>query len=166
MAADRIKALTAPHQIKPTSTSRHSAWRPNRGRRSTYQGGISVQTSGTGSIGPQLFRTSVSCTSSRSLSLAQSARELIEWERQARAVQWCSDFTRCALVQDSGLCLDISHCDSHEQRPTWRAGRRDDFVPTPGNSATLIYRNAGRALFGKYSCLIKGERDDRQHGFD
>jgi len=46
---DRIKALTTPHQIKPTSTSRHSAWRLNRGRRSTYQRGDSVQTTGTGS---------------------------------------------------------------------------------------------------------------------
>ncbi len=34
-AADRTKALTTPHQIKPTSTSRQSAWRPNPGRRST-----------------------------------------------------------------------------------------------------------------------------------
>src|SRR5258708_39912500 len=49
MAADRIRALTTPHQIKPTSTSRHSAWRPNQGRRSTYRRGESVQTSGTSS---------------------------------------------------------------------------------------------------------------------
>ena len=28
-AADRTKALTTPHRIKPTSTSRHSAWLPN-----------------------------------------------------------------------------------------------------------------------------------------
>ena len=32
-----FKALTTPHRIKPTSTSRHSAWRPNPGRRSTYR---------------------------------------------------------------------------------------------------------------------------------
>ena len=38
----RTKALTTPHRIKPTSTSRQSAWRPNPGRRSTYRGGISV----------------------------------------------------------------------------------------------------------------------------
>jgi putative transposase len=50
MAADRIRALTTPHRIKPTSTSRHSAWRPNPGRRSTYRGGDSVQTTGTGSL--------------------------------------------------------------------------------------------------------------------
>src|SRR5665213_4136069 len=49
MAADRTKALTTPHRIKPTSTNRHSAWRPNPGRRSTYRGGDSVQTTGTGS---------------------------------------------------------------------------------------------------------------------
>ena len=45
----RIRALTTPHQIKPTSTSRHSAWRPKPGRRSTYQRGDSVQTTGTSS---------------------------------------------------------------------------------------------------------------------
>ena len=39
MAADRTKALTTPHQIKPTSTNRHSVWRPNPGRRSTYRSG-------------------------------------------------------------------------------------------------------------------------------
>jgi len=50
MAADRTKALTTPHQIKPTSTSRQSAWRPNPGRRSTYRRGDSVQTTGTGSL--------------------------------------------------------------------------------------------------------------------
>ena len=49
MAADRIRALTTPHPIKPTSTSRHSAWRPNPGRRSTYRRGDSVQTTGTSS---------------------------------------------------------------------------------------------------------------------
>jgi putative transposase len=48
-AADRIRALTTPHQIKPTSTNRHSAWRPKPGRRSTYRGGDSVQTNGTSS---------------------------------------------------------------------------------------------------------------------
>ena len=57
MAADRIRALTTPHRIKPTSTSSHSAWRPKPGRRSTYQRGDSVQTTGTSSCdqGP-LFR--------------------------------------------------------------------------------------------------------------
>jgi hypothetical protein len=54
MAADRIKALTTPHQIKPTSTSRHSAWRLNPGRRSTYPPGESVQTTGTSSVLPLL----------------------------------------------------------------------------------------------------------------
>jgi putative transposase len=43
MAADRIRALTTPHRIKPTSTSRQSAWRPNPGRRSTYRRGDPVQ---------------------------------------------------------------------------------------------------------------------------
>ena len=49
MAADRSRALTPLHRIKPTSTSRHSAWRPNHGRRSTFQRGDSVQTTGTNS---------------------------------------------------------------------------------------------------------------------
>jgi putative transposase len=49
MAADRTKALTTPHQIKPTSTSRQSAWRPNPGRGSTYRRGETVQTTGTSS---------------------------------------------------------------------------------------------------------------------
>jgi hypothetical protein len=47
--ANSCDALTTPHQIKPTSTKRHSAWRPNRGRRSTHQRGDSVQTTETGS---------------------------------------------------------------------------------------------------------------------
>jgi putative transposase len=42
-------SLTTPHQIKPTSANRHSAWRPNPGRRSTYRRGDSVQTTGTSS---------------------------------------------------------------------------------------------------------------------
>jgi hypothetical protein len=50
MAADRTKALTTPHQIKPTSTSRQSAWRPNPGRGSTYRRGETVQTTGTSSL--------------------------------------------------------------------------------------------------------------------
>ena len=45
-AADRIRALTAPHPIKPTSPSGPSAWQPNLGRRSTYRRGKSVQTTG------------------------------------------------------------------------------------------------------------------------
>ncbi len=36
--------------LTPTSTNRHSAWRPNPGRRSTYQRGESVQTTGTSSL--------------------------------------------------------------------------------------------------------------------
>ena len=50
MAADRIRALTAPHPIKPTSTRCQSAWRPNPGRRSTYRRGKSVQTTGATSV--------------------------------------------------------------------------------------------------------------------
>src|SRR5665647_2040134 len=46
-AADRIRALTTRHQIKPTSTRCHSAWQLNPGRRSTYRRGKSVQTTGT-----------------------------------------------------------------------------------------------------------------------
>jgi len=52
MAAARIRALTAAHRIKPTSTNRHSAWRPNPGRGSTYRRGTSVQTTGTSSVCP------------------------------------------------------------------------------------------------------------------
>src|ERR1700686_453438 len=50
MAADRIRALTAPHPIKPTSTRCQSAWRPNPGRSSTYRRGKSVQITGTSSL--------------------------------------------------------------------------------------------------------------------
>ena len=46
---DRTKALTTPHRIKLTSTSRQSAWWPNPGRRSTYRRGEIVQTTGTSS---------------------------------------------------------------------------------------------------------------------
>jgi hypothetical protein len=46
-AADRIRALTASHPIKPTSTRCASAWQPNHGRGSTYRRGKSVQTTGT-----------------------------------------------------------------------------------------------------------------------
>ena len=49
-AADRIRALTARHPIKPTSTRCHSAWQPNPGRGSTYRRGKSVQTTGTTSV--------------------------------------------------------------------------------------------------------------------
>src|SRR6266508_3100207 len=49
-AADRIRALTARHPIKPTSPSRPSAWQPNLGRRSTYRRGKTVQTSGVTSL--------------------------------------------------------------------------------------------------------------------
>jgi hypothetical protein len=41
--------LTGAHPIKPTSTSRLSAWRPNLGRRSTYRCGDFVQTTGASS---------------------------------------------------------------------------------------------------------------------
>jgi len=50
MAVDHIRALTTPHRIKPTSTCHQSAWRPNLGRRSTYRGGNSVQTTETNSL--------------------------------------------------------------------------------------------------------------------
>ena len=51
IAADRIRALTARHPIKPTSTRCPSAWQPNPGRGSTYRRGNSVQTTGTTSPG-------------------------------------------------------------------------------------------------------------------
>jgi hypothetical protein len=57
MAADHIRALTTPHRIKPTLTSRHSAWRPNPGRRSTYRRGESVQTTGTSSLSIMSIRS-------------------------------------------------------------------------------------------------------------
>ena len=47
--ADRIRALTASHPIKPTSPRCPSAWQPNHGRGSTYRRGKSVQTTGTSS---------------------------------------------------------------------------------------------------------------------
>jgi hypothetical protein len=43
---DRIRALTAPHPIKPISASCRSAWQPTPGRRSTYRRGDSVQKPG------------------------------------------------------------------------------------------------------------------------
>src|SRR5262245_14958500 len=46
-AADRMRALTASHPIKPTSPRCPSAWQPNHGRGSTYRRGKSVQTTGT-----------------------------------------------------------------------------------------------------------------------
>src|SRR5258707_11976746 len=49
IAAGHIRALTATHRIKPTSTRRQSAWRLNLGRCSTYRRGDSVQTAGTSS---------------------------------------------------------------------------------------------------------------------
>src|SRR5438309_2616748 len=49
IAAVHIRALTATHRIKPTSTRRQSAWRLNLGRCSTYRRGDSVQTAGTSS---------------------------------------------------------------------------------------------------------------------
>jgi putative transposase len=47
---DRIRALTAPRPIKPTSPCCLSAWQPNPGRGSTYRRGKSVQTTGTSSV--------------------------------------------------------------------------------------------------------------------
>ena len=46
-AEDRIRALTASHRIKPTSTRCRSAWQPNPGRGSTYRSGKAVQKTGT-----------------------------------------------------------------------------------------------------------------------
>src|ERR1019366_7540162 len=54
-AADRIRALTTPHPIKPTSTRCHSAWQPNPGRCSTYRRGDSVQTTGTTSVSHRCY---------------------------------------------------------------------------------------------------------------
>ncbi len=48
---DPIRALTAPHPIKPTSTRCLSAWQPNPGRRSTHRRGKAVQTTGATSLG-------------------------------------------------------------------------------------------------------------------
>src|SRR6202011_5164698 len=46
IVAGRIRALTAPPPITPTSTRCSSAWQPNPGRRSTYRRGKAVQTTG------------------------------------------------------------------------------------------------------------------------
>src|SRR5258707_2796455 len=54
IAAVHIRALTATHRIKPTSTRCQSAWRLNLGRCSTYRRGDSVQTAGTSSIHPSV----------------------------------------------------------------------------------------------------------------
>src|SRR5437870_1716416 len=50
MAGVHIRALTAVHRIKPTSTRCRSARQPNPGRGSTYRRGDSVQTIGTSSF--------------------------------------------------------------------------------------------------------------------
>ncbi len=50
IAAVHIRALTATHRIKPTSTRCQSAWWLNLGRCSTYRRGDSVQTAGTSSV--------------------------------------------------------------------------------------------------------------------
>src|SRR3974390_2404808 len=47
---DLIRVLTTAPRIKPTSIFLRSARRPNPGRRSTYQRGICVQTTGTSSV--------------------------------------------------------------------------------------------------------------------
>ena len=47
IAAGRMRALTTPRQIKPTSPRCHSAWQPDPGRGSTYRRGKYVQTTGT-----------------------------------------------------------------------------------------------------------------------
>jgi putative transposase len=54
MAGVRIRALTTPRLIKLTSTRCRSARQPNIGRRSTYQGGDSVQTTGARQPAPQI----------------------------------------------------------------------------------------------------------------
>src|SRR5450759_4640245 len=86
MAADLIRALTAAHRIKPTATSCHSAWRPKPGRRSTYRGGTSVQTTGTSSHDPQpMDRTVVYQRDSRVARLPGTAVELGEDDAAADA---------------------------------------------------------------------------------
>src|SRR5262245_19521618 len=47
ISVGRMRALTAPHPIKPTSLRCRSAWQPNLGRGFTYRCGKSVQTTGT-----------------------------------------------------------------------------------------------------------------------
>ena len=54
IAAGRIRALTAPHPITPTSPRCPSARQPNPGRGSTYRRGKAVQTSGSSSICPNV----------------------------------------------------------------------------------------------------------------
>jgi hypothetical protein len=48
--SDRIRTLTTPHQIMPTSPRCQSSWQPNPGRRPTYRRGKFVQKTGTSSI--------------------------------------------------------------------------------------------------------------------
>src|SRR6266446_4911003 len=56
-AGDPIRALTAPHPIKPTSTRCLSAWQPNPGRRSTHRRGKAVQTTGATSYNLNMARS-------------------------------------------------------------------------------------------------------------
>src|SRR5450631_1676386 len=56
IADDRIRVLTAPPPITPTSPRCPSAWQPNPGGRSTYRRGNSVQTTGATSVDDEDLR--------------------------------------------------------------------------------------------------------------
>src|SRR5271163_326732 len=76
MAGVRIRALTTPRLIKLTSTRCRSARQLNIGRRSTYQGGDSVQTTGATSVRPSLIRCSLNIVASLSaLPLMNASRD-------------------------------------------------------------------------------------------
>src|SRR4029453_5800770 len=90
ISVGRMRALTAPHPIKPTSLRCRSAWQPNLGRGFTYRCGKSVQTTGTTSVSI-CFNYSIVRTSRRFL--AQVQGEIISRNRE--------DENRLNLLQDA-----------------------------------------------------------------
>lgn len=81
-----MRALTAPHPIKPTSLRCRSAWQPNLGRGFTYRCGKSVQTTGTTSVSHQ-GSTFASARDCRRLWEAHRKRLLDRWGVEGRRPQ-------------------------------------------------------------------------------
>src|SRR5207237_5931185 len=108
-----------PHQslddatpIKPTSTSRHSAWRPNPGRRSTYRRGDSVQTSGTNSM-----RSSNRSTNSRMLG-GSSRISRSHRRRSSLATSSETSLDQPSAVLNPPTRTGLEYCSSSKSRMT------------------------------------------------
>jgi PAS domain-containing protein len=78
IAAGRIRALTAPPPITPTSPRCPSAWQPNPGRPSTYRRGNSVQTTGATSEYMSRSANTIRLRDSNAASNTSFARQLRE----------------------------------------------------------------------------------------